>query len=257
MSTETVRLELPEEREIARLKAQLEELQAELGAVELELASLKNQLAEFEGRYYRIVGVKFAELDELNARLAEMRAAQNPSVEAQEEAAEARRQAQESQEEVGQKQGEESGSEFAPSADTKALFRSIASKVHPDLASDESDRLYRTEFFKSVNAAYREQDHARLADLARQWELRPEAIAGEDIGAQLVRLIRKVAQVSGRLSSARNELSETIGAELNTLRERERELASIGRDLLSEMRLDIENQIAEFGAEALLPEGRV
>ena len=246
MSTDVIRLELPEEREIARLKAQVEVLEEELGSHELELASLQNQLGEFEGRYYRRVGAKYIELDELKAQFAELTATTVATEEAQTEATHARERANQAREEVEEKGADAGSSAFRPSKEIQNLFRSIVKKVHPDLGSDEPDRLYRTEFFKLINAAYREQDFGKLSDLARQWELRPESIAGEDTGAQLVRLLRKIAQVQSRTEAAKAELAALRQTELHILFAKEQELQKMDRDLLGEMCEDVERQIEEM-----------
>jgi hypothetical protein len=71
--------ETPEERELAKKRAQLATLEAELAQRELDLSTLQNELRAFEARYLRIVGVLYAELDELAARIAEAQARQRPS----------------------------------------------------------------------------------------------------------------------------------------------------------------------------------
>lgn len=57
-----------------------------------------------------------------------------------------------------------------PSDRVRRLFRTLVKLCHPDLASDDADRLRREEFTAEVNAAYAANNAARLEELARQWQ---------------------------------------------------------------------------------------
>ena len=64
MSTEEL-VKLPEDEELARLRARLAELEDELADRELDLATLHRELLDFDLRYRAIVGARMAELDRL------------------------------------------------------------------------------------------------------------------------------------------------------------------------------------------------
>jgi len=86
---------LPEEEELARLKARLSDLEEELADEELNLVTLRRQLAEFELRYLAVVGRRMAELDRIEAEIAAVLALLRPSSQANEEAEQTSHRAQE------------------------------------------------------------------------------------------------------------------------------------------------------------------
>src|SRR3990172_7237695 len=195
MSTEVVRSQTPEEEELARKLAELADLEAELAERELKLATLVSELHVFERRYLHAVGGLYAELDDLPAQIAEARAPVGHARAAEEEAAEARRQAGESARTAGAIGEEEPEERFQPSESLRKRYRGVAKRVHPDLASDDLDRARRTRVMAEVNRAYEHGDETRLRAILREWETSPEAVSGEGPGAELVRTIRKIAQV--------------------------------------------------------------
>ena len=75
-STETAS---PEEEELRRKQAELEDLRSELAESELELATLRSELIAFERRYLEVVGCRYAELDTLEAQIAEAVARSRPA----------------------------------------------------------------------------------------------------------------------------------------------------------------------------------
>jgi hypothetical protein len=69
--------------------------------------------------------------------------------------------------------------------------RKAVARVHPDRADNDADRHYRNEAMAALNTAYRDGDFARMHTLLHDYEQRPEAITGEDVGAKLIRLCSK------------------------------------------------------------------
>lgn len=67
----------PEEEELDKKIALLNELASELAQRELDLATLRGELKGFEIRYIRIIGTRYAELDEIVAQVAEIQARQS------------------------------------------------------------------------------------------------------------------------------------------------------------------------------------
>jgi multidrug resistance efflux pump len=99
---ETSGFRSPEEEELRRKQAELEDLQSELAEAELELATLRSELIAFERRYLEVVGSRYAELDALEARIAEAVARSRPAdPSARQNAESARARAQESAESLG------------------------------------------------------------------------------------------------------------------------------------------------------------
>jgi chromosome segregation ATPase len=138
MKSEIARRLSPEEEELASKRDELALLQGELADRELYLASLRVELSIFEGRYLRVVGVLYAELDEWKAKIAQLVAEEEGTEESRSAAAEARTQAEES---YSAAHGEAAkATEFTRSPELKKLYRDVAKRVHPDLATDEADR---------------------------------------------------------------------------------------------------------------------
>jgi hypothetical protein len=158
MNSQIARGTSPEEEELARKREELALLQAELAERELFLTNLRAELSAFEGQYLRQVGTLYAELDEWNARIAERLAKEEGTEESQSAATQARAQAEESDSAVHGQAAKVQ--EFIPSAELKALFREVAKRVHPDLATDEVDRRRRGQLMAEANAAYQRGDAA-------------------------------------------------------------------------------------------------
>ena len=250
MSAHIARMETPEERELGQKLSALAALETELAQRELDLATLRAELRAFEGRYLRIVGARYAELDEIKALIAEAQARLNPKNTAtQQQASRARAQAEESGWATGSVKVLQQQHEFKPSDQLKSLYREIAKRVHPDLATDEENRTRRHELMAEANRAYEEGDEARLQRILREWECSPESVKGDGPGADLVRVIRKIAQVEERLRTIETEIAQLEESDLYKLwvefwgAEPVRSL--LEGDLLEEMASRLDQQIAE------------
>lgn len=241
--TEIVRAGSPEEVELERKRKDADLLAGDLVQAELDLATYRAELAAFEAKFVRLVGRLYAETDTVLAAVARSRAASSPgdpvvvaaAVRAEETAAESAAAAS------GAEQVRE---RFEAPPELRRLFREAARQMHPDLGVDDADRLVRHGAMARVNAAYQKADADELARLLREWVERPEAVRGSDLGAELVRLIRRIALLSSRIEAARAELAELRGTELGTLKQRAEEAHAAGRDLLEEMGGDAEMSLA-------------
>lgn len=235
----------PEERELGAKKAELVKLQQELAQRELDLTTLEIDLRTFEVRYLRIVGSRLATLDELEAKIAELKAAQDPQNDAaRDKARAARRQAEESAQRAAVPGTESVAAEFKPSEDLKKLYREVAKKIHPDLAGDENERLRREQLMKQANIAFENCDTQRLRQILQDWESCPESVKGEGIAAELIRIIRKIAQVKERLRTIESQVAALKQSDLFRLKERVEESKKVGVDLLERMAQDLDRRIA-------------
>jgi hypothetical protein len=235
----------PEEEELALKKRELQELEGRLIESELQLASLKGEIATFERLYLKIVGVRYAELDEIEAQIAELLARHNPGdAKAQATAREARGRAEESRSGAAALVGKGT-SPFAPSLTLKSLYREVARRIHPDLAVEEADRAKRQKLMAEANQAYENGDEARLRAILEEYESSPEAVFGKGPGVELIRVIRKIAQVKRRLSEIEKEVTQIGGSELFVLKAKVNKAAKEGRDLLREMALDLDSRLAD------------
>jgi hypothetical protein len=246
MTTRITKITSPEARELEKKKAELRSLEARLAERELDLATLQAELRSFEGTHLRVVGSRLAELDEIEAQIAEAGSRNKPKDrEAQERASQARAQAQESARAVEAEQAAGKREPFTPSENLKKLYREVAKRIHPDLATDESERQRRHELMTEANRAYEEGDEARLEAILRDWESSPESVKGEGPGAELVRVIRKIAQVEDRLKAIDAEIARLEESDLYRLKGQVDQAKEEGRDLLAEMAARVSQQVVE------------
>lgn len=255
MPGQIVRKLRPEEEEVLRKREELAAIRATLADRELELADLRGELAGFEALYLRQVGALYAELDGWRARIAELKAQRNPSSEFKQQAEEARQQARQTYETA---HGEASEApHFAPSPDLKRLFREAAKRIHPDFAKDSADLERRTRLMAEANRAYQSGDADTLQRILDEYEDGADAIEGEGIGAELIRLIRQISLAGKRVADIEAELVKLRQSEIAQLRDEAEKAKQEGRDLLAELAAEVQGQIrlATKDYEALAPEG--
>jgi len=182
----------PEETELRLKSEELSQLEKELVERELQLTTFRAELADFERTYLRTVGVLYAELDEIQARIADLIARRNPSSTAAQDAArQARDKAAGSQFTVDEATPQ-LAKRFAATAKLKRLYREVARRLHPDLATNETDRKRRESFMARANRAYEKGDEVTLRAILEEYEGSPEAVVGEGVGADLVRILRRL-----------------------------------------------------------------
>ena len=221
-------------------------LESELAQRELDLATLQAELHAFERRYLRIVGIRYAELDEIDAQIAGALAEASPkNSEAQERAFQARTQANESAQasKIAQQPGRRD--KFTPSDALKKLYREVAKCIHPDLAIDENDRVRRQRFMAEANQAYEDGDEARLREILCEWESSPESVEGDGVGAELVRVIRKIAQIERRLQAIESIIAQLRSSDLYRLKVEDERAEVRGLDLLNEMASRLDQHITD------------
>ena len=241
MSTETVRRVPPEEEELAKKREELALLQADLADRELYLTNLRAELSAFEGRYLRQVGVLYAELDEWNAKIAELVAEDERTEEARSAATQARTQAAESHSAVHGEAAE--AKDFTPSAELKSVYREVAKRVHPDLATDDADRRNREGFMAEANRAYEQGDVDEMRKILEEYESSPETVKGTGVAADLVRVIRQIKQIRSRLAQIELEIASLIDSDIAKLKAKVEAGSAQGLDLLAERAEDMKTRI--------------
>ncbi|MGA7414534.1 MAG: hypothetical protein WBW33_28955 [Bryobacteraceae bacterium] len=241
MSGHLTRRLKPEEEEILRKRDELAAIRATLAELELDLVDLRSQLAAFEGRYLRQVGALYAELDEWKALISELRARLDPSAAAKEQAQQARDQARQTHEEAHGKASE--ARDFKPSPDLRRLYREVARRIHPDLAKDSVDLERRTRFMAEANRAYEAGDAEALQRILDEYQDGADAVEGEGIGAELIRLIRQISMAKARIAAIQKELAMLWQSEIAKLKKRAEERELAGGDLLAELAATVHEQI--------------
>jgi len=196
----------PEEQELQRLEDEQSRLEDQVTQAELSLETEKTETEQFRHRYYQAVGRLFAELDELDALLAYEDMLRNPGN------ANAQMQAQTMQARA-EKSAEEAGLVNARpeppvdiTAELKQAYRKATKLIHPDRATNETERLRRTSLMAQVNRAYERGDIKAIEKLITEFGQDPESIAGEDTASRLVKAIRRIAQLRRRLVEMKQEL---------------------------------------------------
>jgi ABC-type phosphate transport system auxiliary subunit len=263
MNTEMVVRTGPEEKELARKHQELAQLQSELADRELFLANLRGELAAFQRRYLREVGALYAELDDLSAKIAEWLPSNSSTdaaaqeqwyakiadlAEEDEQTAEFSFSATWARGYGGRRNftlgAEESNEEaFRPSTRLKSLYREVAKRVHPDLATNEADRHKRELLVKQANEAYQRGDHEALRNILAEYEDSPESVQGEGVAADLARVIRQIKQIKARLSRIEREIAALMNSDIGKLRVKAEAAVAEGRDLLAEMAADLRRRI--------------
>jgi predicted nucleic acid-binding Zn-ribbon protein len=245
----------PEEEEILRKREELAAIRATLTERELELADFRNQLSAFQGRYLRQVGVLYAELDEWKARISELRARRDPAPAANAQANEAREQARQTYRDAHGQASE--APDFVSSPELRTLFREVAKRIHPDFCKDANDLERRTRLMAEANSAYEARDAESLQRILDECRDQADAIEGEGIGAELIRIIRQISAAKARLAAIQKELDELRRSEVALLKNQAEESYQVGRDLLADLAKAVLEQIerAKKEHESLVCDG--
>ena len=244
----------PEEEHLADQERLFADLSEQLVTKETEFATTGTEFARFRVAYLARFAPLYSELDRLEAEIARLAADRMASDAVEADAARARAdeaeaRAAESAEAAEQTEGEPD-TPPAPTAELKALYREAAKAVHPDLAGDDAERSRRTRLMAAASAAYATGDEAALQRILDGENARPETVVGDDIGARLVRVLRKIAQVRGRFTEL-VELHTSVAADpMWTLFEKVQDASTNGRDPLGETEADLRARIRS--ARALL-----
>ncbi len=98
---------------------------------------------------------------------------------------------------------------------------------------------------RSRGSPYKHQDEAALRALISEWDASPDAVEGEGVGSDLVRVIRQLASVKTRLETLSQAIDTLRTSDLFTLRAKCETAREAGRDLLAEQAAEVDRQIAD------------
>jgi DnaJ-domain-containing protein 1 len=214
MNSHLTRKLTPEEQELDKKLAELYALEANLAERELDLATVQAELNSFEGEYLRVIGSRYTELDRIEAQISEYMAYLD------------------------------SCKNFKPSESLKKLYREVAKRIHPDLATNEEERQRRQHLMAEANQAYEDGDEERLRAILHGWESSHESVQGGGVAADLIRTIRKIFQSQERLKAIQDEIEALQETDLYQIKIKVMMAQKAGRDLLAEMASHLDKQIA-------------
>jgi len=240
---------VPEEDELHKKEEILAELENELLQKEVALSILQSNVNAFEYRYINLAGKQFAKLESLKAKLIEVvnlfsNEDKLPSINLNFD-----------EEFLNFTSGNDldiSSLSNPVNEDIKNLFRKVAKKIHPDLSNNEEERVIREELMKRANKALSENNINSLLEILSEWESRPESINGDETGAKLVRVIRKISQIRNRLKNIEKEQLELENSEIYKLYSMAEDASYTGVDfiqsIVDKVNLEIENIISQVYA---------
>jgi hypothetical protein len=235
---------IPNENDFKSREAEFEALSRNLAEKEVELATLENELGFFESRYARAVGVLFAELDELEKEIAKELFRLHPEEKYKRGFESAQRKANNSRRAVNEKIGQGEKKAFTPSKELKELFYKVAKTVHPDHATNDDEIEYRNILMARANEAFHNEDKETLEQILVEWEHRDKKSIHKELPSKKLDLLeKKVFQIKLRLKEIEVKIHELKQSELYQLMLKVNQAENRGRDLLSEMKNDIQRQI--------------
>ena len=253
-------VESPEEKELNKKKAILEDLKRVLFDHEIELATINAELRAFETEYFSRVGKYIIQQEELiqgiknildNQKLKEKFSNKQNGESVSSDNNENQQNnffREESEESFQNVDNEEEVGSFksVASEDLKELFREIAKKVHPDLAEDEDDRKRREDLMKEANIAFTRGDIERLKLIYNEMLPSIEETPEQSIGNQLIIIIRMIDNIENRIQVITEEINLLKFQDLYQLMETVKHAYDKGIDLLSRMKLKIVKDIQEI-----------
>ena len=234
----------PQAEELHARRREMADLRRKLADKELELSTGKAELNIFERRYQKVVGPMYAELDGVKAQILSLASKFYPKAENfREEAKSAREQAKEFKEDNEEKNQEKPKQEFNPPEILKKLFRRVAKKIHPDLASSTNERERRHDLMSKLNQAYDRLDEEAIRLILIEWEAEEPLSDTFELGEQLVRVMNQISQVRKRMNEISDELEDLSLTEMFQLKQNIESAEREGHDLLQEIADDIEMKI--------------
>lgn len=236
----------PEELELLQKEELLSQKQTTLAEFELSLITTQAKLHSFEVEYFLKVGSKYVEVDQLQADFDKILASKMPQdSNASEKARESSTRAEQSSrdaEEFNVRHNKQE-SKFEPTPELRSLYRELAKLLHPDLTLDPHEKERRHKLMQQINEAYQHGNLEKLLEIAESERNNPENVKGDDVGASLVRAIRKIAQVEKRISQLESQLDQLRKSDLYVLFEAVQKELENGTDLLERMSNDLDSRI--------------
>ncbi len=256
--------------DLTRLENEVLALREQLARLEQEHADLRNELHDFEVLYNARVGPLEAQLAEARLHIDEYRLRielvqwRGKSLSPIQLEAEVEHRLREQRERAEALQANaEIARSFVPpppidaaaGLDLKQIYRELAKRTHPDLATDEADRATRSQRMADINARYAQQDLEGLRRILRQLET--QRLARDETPAQqLARLKDERLRLDAAIRHVKVEMADLNRDPLMALKLEAALARSRGRDVLAEVAqqtqaklLEAENELRQLIAK--------
>src|SRR5262245_47748993 len=195
--------QLSEEQALRKRREELAELESRLAERESALANLQSALRAFEGRYLGAVGERYDELAIIEKEIAKLQGLEFDDEDPVSLA----------DDEVGCGQNR-----FFQSDKLKKLYREVARKFHPDLSSCPQERQHRHQLMVEINRAYETGAEDRLQELLEAGEGLESIEVGGFMSAEMILLVRRIAEIKQRLAEIESEIEEATSSEIYKLK---------------------------------------
>ena len=229
METGLILNEVNEEQQLSERREELAALEHELVRLEPEYSSLQGEMLAFEGRYLNVVGARYDELAGIEKQIAALQGLDMEDEEIVDGSL--------SDDEVG------CGQNRFHTDKLKKLYREVVRRFHPDLVQCEQERRHRHHLMVEVNRAYETGAEDRLQELLEAGEASSESSISGSMSAEMILLLRRIAEAKQRLVEIKADLEEITGSEVYKLKLRVANAESLGVDLLAELVSQVDRQI--------------
>ncbi|MGH9802813.1 MAG: hypothetical protein ACRD82_20805 [Blastocatellia bacterium] len=220
-----------EEHNLQKRREELAQLEAELSERDAQLADIKSGLTGFENRYLSTVGGRYDELARIEKEIARLQGLDF--------------------DENGEDYGGDSladdevgcGQNRLHSDKLKKLYKEVARKFHPDLASCPQERQHRHQLMIEVNHAYESGAEERLKELLEAGESLEVVENGGAASAEMILLLRKITEAKQRLSEIESDIADITSSEVYKLKQRIENAEALEIDLFADLLSQIDRQI--------------
>jgi hypothetical protein len=243
VSPSRTRLKTPEEVELDRKRSDLAALQQQFAEREQFFAAFRDEIRSFEQVYEEILGARIAQLEDLEWQLDGLLGGDHSVAAA--DSADTNDTFSHFQHYTDLLDDEAEQEPDAPSKSLKHLYREVAKAIHPDLASDDDERLRRQELMATANQAYEMGDRTVLEDILGDRDQTPDVGDDVDVATQLIRVIRQIARVQQNIHAVNRRIEELKGTDIHSFKLRVDEAQADGIDLLAEMAAAVDQNIAK------------
>lgn len=96
---------------------------------------------------------------------------------------------------------------------------------------------------KEANLAYEKGDEAKLEAILEEYQCSPDTVVGEDVGAELVRTIRRISLTKTNIGKTESEIAKLRTSDTFKLKKTVDEGFSRGNDVLRELAQSLRSKI--------------